>query len=52
MRQDIIEYLQPDWIFDTDTMQMSFLKAHGHQNGMKYSALDVRRGQNLGTIII
>lgn len=50
--KDIIEYLQPDWIFDTDTMQMSFLKAHDQQNGMKYTALDVRRGQNLGTIII
>jgi ABC-type ATPase with predicted acetyltransferase domain len=50
--KDIVEYLQPDWIFDTDTMQMSFLKARDHQNGMKYTALDVRRGQNLGTIII
>jgi ABC-type ATPase with predicted acetyltransferase domain len=50
--KDIVEWLQPDWIFDTDTMQMSFLKARDHQNGMKYTALDVRRGQNLGTIII
>ena len=50
--KDIIEYLQPDWIFDTDTMQMVFLSAHGLNKNTQYTESGVKRGQSLGTITI
>lgn len=50
--KDIIEYLQPDWIFDTDTMQMVFLFAHDLPNDMRFIKSEKNRGQSLGTIII
>ena len=50
--KDIIEYLQPDWIFDTDTMQMSFAQAHAQQGTLKYTGVSAKRGQSLGSIII
>lgn len=49
---DIIEYLQPCWIFDTNKMEMVFCKAHEHQ---KFSMLDnvgEMNGKSLGNIII
>ena len=50
--KDIIEYLQPDWIFDTDTMQMVFQNAHDLPNDMRFIKSEKNRGQSLGTIII
>ena len=50
--KDIIEYLQPDWIFDTDTMQMVFQNAHEFPNDMRFIESAKNRGQSLGTIII
>lgn len=50
--KDVEEYLQPDWIFNTDTMTMSFHRAHVHK---KYSQLESATnpsGRNLETIII
>lgn len=50
--KDIIEYLQPDWIFDTDTMQMSFAQAHARQGTLKYTGVSAKRGQSLSSITI
>ena len=50
--KDIIEYLQPDWIFDTDTMQMVFLSAHVPNKNMRFTESGMKRGQSLGTITI
>lgn len=50
--KDIIEYLQPDWIFDTDTMQMVFVKAPDQNKNSQLENVKERNGANLGTIII
>ena len=50
--KDIIEYLQPDWILDTDTMQMSFHVAHDLKGDLIYLKSDGSCGQSLGSIII
>lgn len=50
--KDIIEYLQPDWIFDTDTMQMVFVKAPDQNKNSQLKNAKERNGANLGTIII
>lgn len=50
--KDIIEYLQPDWIFDTDTMQMVFVKAPDQNKSLQLENVKKRNGANLGTIII
>lgn len=49
---DIIEWLQPDWIFDTNIMQMVPYQAHVDQKNMKLGNVIEASGQNLGSIII
>ena len=49
---DILQWLQPDWVFDTHEMRGFFMTAHARKN---YTALEhatVRSGQSLGNIII
>ena len=50
--KDIIEYLQSDWIFDTDTMQMVFVKAPDQNKNLQLKDVKERNGANLGIIII
>lgn len=50
--KDIIEYLQPDWVFDTDTMQMVFPSAHDQYRNIQFLSLGVKRGRSLKTITI
>lgn len=50
--KDIIEYLQPDWIFDTDTMQMVFQKAPDQNKHSQSENVKGKSGASLGTIII
>lgn len=50
--KDIVEYLQPDWIFDTDTMQMVFQKAPYQNKHSQSENVERKNGANLGTIII
>lgn len=50
--KDIIEYLQPDWIFDTDTMQMVFVKAPDQNKNLQLKDVKERNGANLGDITI
>lgn len=49
---DILDWLQPDWVFDTDTMQSFFGKGHVPKNILKLENVDVANGENLGVIII
>lgn len=50
--KDIIEWLQPDWLFDTDKMQQVFQLAHGLSKNMKLEAVGEKNGKNLADIII
>lgn len=50
--KDIIEYLQPDWVFDTDTMQMSFLKSPAQKENFISENVQKTSGASLGVIII
>lgn len=49
---DIIEWLQPDWIFDTNIMQMVPLKAHEEKKNFQLENAKEMSGQNLESIII
>jgi ABC-type ATPase with predicted acetyltransferase domain len=50
--KDIIEWLQPDWIFDTDKMQQVFQLAHDQRNNLQLENVGEKNGENLGNIII
>ena len=49
---DILYWLQPDWVFDTNKMQCFFGNAHDRKNNMKLENAIAVSGQNLGVIII
>lgn len=49
---DVAEWLQPDWMFDTDKMQMVFMTAHDLKNGLMSEVVGVKNGRNLADIII
>lgn len=49
---DIINWLQPDWVFDTNTMTTNFTHAHVQKNNLKSENVGVKNGRNLGVIII
>lgn len=50
--KDIIEWLQPDWIFDTDKMQQVFQLAHDQKKDLKLGNVGEKNGKSLGDIII
>lgn len=50
--KDIIEWLQPDWMFDTDIMQQVFQLAHDHKNDLQLKNVGEKNGKNLADIII
>lgn len=49
---DIVEYLQPDWVFNTDTMTQVFQSAHDLKYNLMSEDVKSANGQNLGNIII
>jgi ABC-type ATPase with predicted acetyltransferase domain len=49
---DIIDWLQPDWIFDTNKMQMVFTIAHDLKKNLPLEVVGEKNGLNLGSIII
>ena len=49
---DIVEYLQPDWVYNTDEMKQVFQLAHDHTKNIKLENVAETSGQNLGAIII
>lgn len=50
--KDIIEWLQPDWIFDTDTMSQVFQSAHDRKKDLLSDNVGEKIGANLVDIII
>jgi ABC-type dipeptide/oligopeptide/nickel transport system ATPase subunit len=50
--KDIIEWLQPDWLYDTDRMQQVFQLAHDQKKDMKLGVVGEKNGKFLGSIII
>lgn len=50
--RDIIEYLQPDWVFDTDTMQCFFPFAHDREEYSRSDNVGAANGVSLQSIII
>lgn len=50
--RDIIEYLQPDWFFDTDVMSCFFLYAHDQNESSRSENVGATNGESLGSIII
>ena len=49
---DILEWLQPDWVFDTNKMKYFFMIAHDQKNNLQSKNVTLESGQNLGNIII
>ena len=49
---DIIEWLEPDWVFDTNEMTGFFAKADILKNHLKSGNVGGKSGRNLGDIII
>ena len=50
--KDIIEWLQPDWLFDTDEMKQVFQLAHDLKKNLKLEVVSENNGINLESIII
>lgn len=49
---DILKWLQPDWVFDTNTMQNFFQSAHVPKKNLKLKDATGMSGQSLDAIII
>ena len=49
---DILEWLQPDWVFDTNQMKSFFMTSHGPQSNLRSGVATVANGQSLGVITI
>jgi len=49
---DVLEWLDADWIFDTNEMKMVFHEAHGNRTNTLSKNVGVKNGRNLGVIII
>ena len=49
---DILDWLEPDWVFDTNTMTDFFGKAHALKSDLRSEDADTGSGQSLGVIII
>ena len=49
---DILEWLQPDWVFDTNTMKYFFTNAHDLKENITLGNVGEKNGENLSVIII
>ena len=49
---DVIDYLQPDWVFNTDTMTFSFTRGDDLNKRSQLENATDQSGENLGSIII
>lgn len=50
--KDILEWLQPDWVFDTDTMTSFFMNSPALKENLKLGSVGEKNGKSLGDIII
>ena len=49
---DVIPWLKPDWVFNTDTMQMDFQNARDPKNNSRSKSAGGKNGKSLGVITI
>ena len=49
---DILNWLQPDWVFDTNKMQSFFMQSHELKKDLQLENVVSMSGKNLGDIII
>lgn len=49
---DVIEYLQPDWCFNTDNMQQVFQSPHDAKKNLESEGVLLQSGETLDVIII
>lgn len=49
---DILEWLQPNWVFDTNEMKGFFMSAHDRKKNLQSNHVVKASGQNLASIII
>lgn len=49
---DVLEWLQPDWVFDTNEMKSFFGTAHERKNNLPSKNVGETNGKNLGVITI
>ena len=49
---DVLNHLQPDWVFDTKDMKQVFQLAHANKKNTQFNDVKKQSGQNLGNIII
>lgn len=49
---DILNWLQPDWVFDTNKMEMVFMIAHDNRKNSLSENVGVKNGKILASIII
>lgn len=49
---DILDFLEPDWIFDTNTMQMDFRSGRTRQKSFSSEGATEANGENFGSITI
>lgn len=49
---DVIEWLEPDWVFDTNKMQMVFTIAHDKEKNLSSENVGEMNGKSLASIII
>lgn len=49
---DVIEWLEPDWVFDTNKMQMVFTMAHDKEKNLSLKNVGDLNGESLVSIII
>ena len=49
---DVLEWLQPDWVFDTNEMHGFFTIAHDPKSGLKFGNVGANNGRSFGVITI
>lgn len=49
---DILNWLQPDWVFDTNKMKSFFMQSHELKKNLQLKNATLMSGKNLGSIII
>lgn len=49
---DILNWLQPDWVFDTNNMKSFFIMSHESKNNIQSNNATLTSGKSLGNIII
>ena len=49
---DVLEWLQPDWVFDTNDMHGFFMTARAQKSSLKFGSAGEKNGRSLGVITI